>query len=98
MTIEELERLVAKTVALYEKETRHAATATREMIQNLGVVETLSRLVISGTLQQGFKVLRDRGLLNQSFEQIVVDNQSFFKPKEIIAAQWRLNNAHNLPG
>lgn len=96
MTIEELERLVAKTIALYEKETRHAATATREMIQNLGVVETLSRLVISGTLQQGFKVLRDRGLLNQTFEHIVVHNQPFFKPDVINAAQWRLDNAFNL--
>lgn len=96
MTIEELERLVAKTIALYEKETRHAATATREMIQNLGVVETLSRLVISGTLQQGFKVLRDRKLLEQSFEQIVVQNPHFFKPEVITAARWRLDHAFEL--
>ncbi len=96
MTDEELEGLVAKTISLYEKETRRVAVATREMIQNCGTVETLSRLVVSGALQQGFKVLRDRGLLTHTFEQIVVDNQSFFKPNVIIAAQWRLDHAFEL--
>ena len=96
MTIEELERIVANTIALYEKETRHAAIATRGMIQNFGVVEALSRLVISGNLQQGFKTLRDRGLLKQTFEHIVVQNQQFFKPDVLNAAQWRLDNAFKL--
>ena len=92
MTLNELEYLVADTIILYEKETKHAATRTREMIQDLGAVEALSRLMISGNLQQGFKVLRDRGLLERSFEHIVVHNQPFFKPEVIIAAQWRLDN------
>ena len=96
MTTEELERLVAETVVMYENETRHAATATREMIQNLGVIEALSRLMISAELQKGFRVLRDKNLLERTFETIVVRNPQFFKPAVKVAAQWRLDNPFEL--
>lgn len=88
----ELERIVANTIALYEKETRHAATATRVMIENLGVVEALSRLMIHADLQKGFRVLRDKNLLERTFETIVVQNKQFFTSEIVECAQWRLDN------
>ena len=92
MTLNDLEQHVADTVIRYERETGHAAIRTREMIQNVGVVEALSKLMVSADLQQGFRVLRDKHLLNHTFEHIVVHNPSFFKPDIVECAQWRLDN------
>ncbi len=94
MTEEELKRIVANTIALYENETKRAATATRVMIDKLGAVEALSRLMVSADLQKGFRVLRDKNLLERTFETIVVQNQHLFKRNIVECAQWRLDNPH----
>ena len=64
---EEIER----AIQLYEQIIRHAATRTRQMIDRYGEVKALSKLMISPDLQQGFKVLRDRGQLDLTFEAVV---------------------------
>ncbi|MBI3467699.1 MAG: hypothetical protein HY000_32220 [Planctomycetes bacterium] len=60
---------VSHAIELYERAMRHAATRTRSMIETHGEVEALSRLMISPDLQQGFKVLRDSGQLDQTFPE-----------------------------
>src|SRR4051812_1194606 len=87
---------VANAIALYERVIRHAATRTRQMIEVHGEVEALSRLMISPDLQQGFKALRDSDQLKQTFEAVVVRFRHFFRDEAVQAAQWRLDNPHNL--
>jgi hypothetical protein len=66
------------------------------MIDDYGGRETLSRLMKSADLQQGFKALRDSNQLNSTFEAIVVRFPGLFSPDVIEAAKWRLENAHKL--
>ena len=87
---------VAHAVELYERVIHHAAQRTRNMIESLGEVKALSRLMVSADLQQGFRALRDSGQLHEIFEAAVVRFPAFFKDDVIQAAQWRLDNPHNL--
>jgi hypothetical protein len=87
---------VEKAIALYENLNEHAATRTRQMIAELGVIKALSRLMISPDLQQGFRVLRDSGQLDKSFESVVVKYQYLFDPEVVKAAQWRLEHPYEL--
>lgn len=89
---QELER----TILLYEDLIGHVAGRTRPMIARYGAIEALSRLMVSGDLQQGFKVLRDQNLLEHSFESLVVRFGHLFKKGIVHAAQWRLDHPHNL--
>lgn len=87
---------VAHAVELYEQVIRHAAQRTRNMIESLGEVEALSRLMVSADLQQGFRALRDSGQLQETFEAVVVRFPDSFRAGIVQAAQWRLDNPHNL--
>ena len=87
---------VERAIRLYEQIIRHPATRTRQMIDRYGEVEALSRLMISPDLQQGFKVLRDRQQLDLTFEAIVVRHPELFNADAVQAAQWRLDNSHDL--
>jgi len=92
----EFRAAVAHAVELYERAIRHAAGRTRNRIETHGEVEALSRLMVSPDLQQGFKVLRDSGQLDQTFEAVVVRFRHFFRDDVVQAAQWRLHNPHSL--
>ncbi len=87
---------VEHTIRLYEREIGHVATRTWPMIVKHGEVEALSRLMVSADLQLGFKVLRDRNQLDNTFEALVVRFQHLFKPDVVQAAQWRLAHAYEL--
>jgi hypothetical protein len=87
---------VAGAIKLYEQANHRAATRTRQMIEEHGEVEALSRLMISPDLQQGFKVLRDGDQLDKTFEAIVIRYQSLFSQQAIEAAQWRLDHPYDL--
>jgi hypothetical protein len=87
---------IERAIRLYEQMTGCAATRTRQMIERLGEVGALSNLMMSPDLQQGFKVLRDRKQLELSFESIVVRHPELFNDDAVQAAQWRLENPHNL--
>ena len=66
------------------------------MIESLGEVTALSRLMESADLQQGFEVLRDRQQLDKTFEAVVVRHRELFSTEIVEAAEWRLANAHSL--
>ena len=87
---------VEQVIRLYERAIGHAATRTWPMIERYGEIEALSRLMVSADLQQGFKVLRDRGQLDKTFEALVVRFQHLFKPEAVQAAQWRLAHSYEL--
>lgn len=87
---------VEYAIRIYEKAIGHAATRTWPMIEKYGEIEALSRLMISPDLQQGFKVLRDRDQLEDTFEAVVVRFPHLFKDEIVAAAQWRLDNAKDL--
>ena len=87
---------VEHTIELYEKAIGYAATRTRQMIEQYGEIDALSRLMVSADLQQGFKVLRDSHQLDKTFEAIVVRFQHLFGSDAIQAAQWRLAHPYEL--
>lgn len=87
---------VERVIAIYEDAIGHAASRTRNMIAQHGEIESLSRLMVSPDLQQGFKVLRDRDQLDHTFEAVVVRFQHLFGSDAIEAAKWRLAHPHDL--
>lgn len=96
MASPELIAEVNRTVEIYEDAIGNIAQRTREMIENHGYIEALSRLVQSPNLQTGFRVLRDRGELENTFEAVIVRFASEFTNEVNDAAQWRLDNADEL--
>jgi hypothetical protein len=96
MSEESFQSQVAQAIILYEKTIRHAASRTRQMIDELGEKKALSRLMISADLQQGFKALRDSNQLDSTFEAIVVRFSGLFSPEVVEAAKWRLENPYQL--
>ena len=87
---------VELAIQSYEVATATAATRTRNMIAHHGETEALSRLMLSPDLQAGFKALRDNDELDKTFESIVVRFRGLFAQDAVAAAEWRLENAHNL--
>lgn len=80
----------------YEHAIGNVAARTRQMIERDGAINALSKLAISADLQQGFKVLRDRGQLDQTFEALIVKYPELFSRNVVEAARWRLDNAEQL--
>jgi hypothetical protein len=89
-------KAVDRAVRLYEQAIRRPATRTRQMIEDHGEVEALSRLMINPNLQQGFKVLRDQHQLDKTFEAVVVRFQHLFDDTAVESAQWRLDHPYDL--
>jgi len=87
---------IAHAITLYERTIGHAAARTRQMIDDYGEIEALSRLMKSADLQQGFKALRDSNQLDNTFEAIVVRFPKLFSSGVVEAAKWRLENAYSL--
>ena len=87
---------VVQAVKLYEQASRRPATRTWRMIEEYGEVEALSRLMLNGELQQGFKVLRDSDQLDKTFESVVIRHRQLFRDEEVQSAEWRLAHPHDL--
>jgi hypothetical protein len=81
---------------MYEGVIGHGASRTRRMIAALGETKALSRLVRSAELQRGFRVLRDHGQLDQTFEAVVLRFPEQFHSEVIAAARWRLDHPYDL--
>lgn len=96
MLEETFKKEVIELIELYESAIGHAATRTWPLIEKFGEIEALSRLVVSPDLQKGFKVLRDRGQLEHTFEAVVMRYQHLFKPDAVQAAKWRLDHPYDL--
>lgn len=91
--LDDLKRDVERTLLVYERLIAGTAGYTRPMLERYGHVDALRRLVESGDLQSGFQALRDASLLDESFEQLVVNHGTvLFEKRTIEAAQWRLDN------
>ncbi len=87
---------VDRAVELYEQVSGHSATRTWPMLEGLGYVEALSRLMVSGDLQKGFKALRDSKQIDKTFESVVVRYKHLFRVEIVQAAQWRLDHSYDL--
>jgi hypothetical protein len=65
------------------------------MLDQLGPVAALSRLIADSRIQKGLRTLAKAGKTDISFEAIVVRHYQWF-PKAIVeAATWRLDRARN---
>lgn len=96
MTTQEFIADVNRAIEVYEDAIGNFASRTRQMIDNYGAVDALSKLVQSPDLQSGFKVLRDRDELDKTFEAVIRRHPNLFQKQVVEAAQWRLDNAHEL--
>ena len=96
MTTPEFLSEVNAAINIYEDAIGNFASRTRKMIGERGAVNALARLVQSPDLQKGFKVLRDRGELESTFEAVIVRHSDLFQSPVVEAAQWRLTNAQEL--
>jgi len=97
MSLAKLQQEVENTVSIYERTNGALAARTRKMISTNGVVEALSKLVVTADAQRGFKVLRDANQLDKTFEPAIVRFPELFSKPAVESAQWRLDNANNLP-
>ena len=63
---------------------------TRQKIQRDGEVKTVMDLTLKGTPSDGFRMLKDRGMLELSFEALVVARAEHFPSNVVDAARSRL--------
>ena len=96
MTESALQAEVDAIILVYEELIGHSAQRTRNMIERDGLVAALSKLAVSADLQSGFKVLRDKSLLDQTFEAVIVKYPKLFSSDVVSAAQWRLDHPYDL--
>ena len=78
----------------YEKAIGQFASRTRTMIENHGNVGALELLMNSADLQKGFKTLRDKNMLDITFEAIMVKYQNIidFDKEAVKVAKFRYDN------
>jgi len=84
---------IENTISIYKKAVGGFAPNTEKILYNPDKIGSLSNLMKSGDVQKGFKVLRDKGQLDKTFETLVIKYKQFFKDDIVGAAQWRLDNA-----
>ena len=94
----EAERDAWKAVFAYEAvlEQLHGrkvrASYTRRAIAKHGVIQAIERIVLKGSKDtKGFALLEEAGLLDYSFEAIVVKHTDVFCPAAVDLARRRLN-------
>ncbi len=63
------------------------------MRQRYGTVNAISRLVVSGDIQSGFRRLVELNLINYTIEQAVITFPNEFSVEVYQAAKWRLAQA-----
>ncbi|MDR1786866.1 MAG: hypothetical protein LBR16_00215 [Treponema sp.] len=82
------------TISVYEKAIGHFASRTRQMLERKGNVGALEALMTSADLQHGFKVLRDKKMLDKSFESVIVKYQDTvgFSKTTVETARFRLDH------
>jgi len=90
------EQEILNVVKIYEKTIGHFATRTRSMIKQHGIIKALEILMDNVDLQIGFKTLRDKNMLDKTFEAIMIKYKDKIKinKKAIEIAQFRLDNPY----
>lgn len=85
-----------KQVEAYEAVLTEAANSkrtarySRRKIENVGAVQMLKDLLAKNPDTAGLNKLRETGNLQAAYEQVVINNQEYFSPKEIAEAKKRL--------
>lgn len=88
--LENLKNDVNETIGLYESFITGSAIATRNMIERIGEVATLEKLVQTAEGQLGFKKLYEHKQLDKSFEALVLKYKELFSKNAYDFANYRL--------
>lgn len=88
-----LRRDVALAVAEYEKLIGGYASYTHRMLEQLGPVGALSKLMADSKIQKGLRTLAKADRLELSFEAAILKHHRLFRPEIVAAAEWRLGEA-----
>ena len=88
----ELESFIDEGIRLARHNGYHPTTFIG-MRERHGTTLAISRLVVSGDIQSGFKRLRDLGLLDWTIEAAVMRFPEEFNREVREAAEWRLREA-----
>lgn len=86
---------VALAVAEYEKLIGGYASYTHRMLDQLGTVAALSKLMADSKIQKGLRTLAKANRLELSFEAAVLKHQRLFPRQIVEAAEWRLSEARS---
>jgi hypothetical protein len=93
MNDSELRRDVGNAVEEYEKLIGGYASYTHRILDQLGPVLALSKLMADGKIQKGLRTLAKAGKLELSFEAAVLKHRLLFSKQIVEAAEWRLGEA-----
>ena len=82
------------TIKLYEEVIGYFASRTHSLIEKFGNVGALEALMDNVELQKGFKTLRDKNMLDKTFEAIMIKYRNLieFDNNSIKIAEFRLKN------
>jgi len=85
---------INEVIDLYEDIIGHSASRTHALIKEYGNIGALEILMDNVDLQRGFKTLRDRNMLDKTFEATMVKyrNKVDFDKNAIEIAEFRLKN------
>jgi hypothetical protein len=84
---------VENTISIYKKAVGGFAPNAEKILNNTDKISSLSNLMKSGKAQKGFKILRDTGQLDKTFESLIIKYKQLFRDDIVTTAQWRLDNA-----
>ena len=86
-------REIHEAVAEYERLIGGYASYTHQMLDRLGPVVAISKLMGDSKIQKGLKTLAKANRLDLSFEAVVTRHPQYFSRFVLEAAQWRLDRA-----
>lgn len=95
-SLSNLQKDIEDATEKYENIIGFPAIRTRQLPEQYGYIEALSRIVVSGEIQQGFRILRNSNQLDLTFEAIVIRHKNMFRNDIVEAAIFRIENAHHL--
>jgi hypothetical protein len=88
----ELEAFIDDSIAISIKHKYHPTTFKR-MREEYGTVDAISRLVVNGEIQSGFKKMSELGLIEYTIESAVLKFPNQFTKNVQKCAKWRLDQA-----
>lgn len=80
-------------VLTQERQRTTRLSRTRQAIQRKGEIETIKDLVRKPKPSEGFAMLMERGMLELSFEALVIHRADCFEPEVVSQARARLEDA-----
>lgn len=95
MESDALDREIAEAVREYERLIGGYAAHTHRMLDQLGPVAALGRLMSDARIQKGLRTLAKADRLELSFEAIILRHPARFSKSVAEAAEWRLARARS---